>query len=98
MSPNDSREIKDMTGDMGCIYESLKEIKVSMIKKSDVKEFDSVAERKGESKKRNEGQKSLKFCKKKKVDERIKDLESLSKDIADGFNLDFEELGAKVNT
>lgn len=52
MSPNDSREIKDMTGDMGCIYESLKEIKVSMIIKSDVKEFDSVAERKGESKKR----------------------------------------------
>lgn len=52
MSPNDSREIKDMTGDMGCIYESLKEIKVSMIKKSDIKDFDSVAERKGESKKR----------------------------------------------
>lgn len=41
-----------MTGDMGCIYESLKEIKVSMIKKSDIKDFDSVAERKGESKKR----------------------------------------------
>lgn len=35
MSPNDSHEIKDMTGDMGCIYESLQEIKVSMIKQSD---------------------------------------------------------------
>lgn len=23
MSPNDSHKIKDMTGDMGCIYESL---------------------------------------------------------------------------
>lgn len=44
------------------------------------------------------GKNLLKFCKKKKVDERFKDLESLSKDIADGFNLDFEELGAKVNT
>lgn len=32
------------------------------------------------------------------LDERTKDLESLSKDIADGFNLDFGELGAKVNT
>lgn len=52
MSPNDSSEIINTTGDMGCIYESLKEIKVSMIKKSDIKEFDSVAERKGESKKR----------------------------------------------
>lgn len=35
---------------------------------------------------------------KKKLDERTKDLESLSKDIADGINLDFEELGAKVNS
>lgn len=34
---------------------------------------------------------------KKKLDERIKDLESLFKDIVDGFNLDFEELGVKVN-
>lgn len=46
MSPNDSPEIIDTTGDMECIYESLND------NKSDVKEFDSVAERKGESKKR----------------------------------------------
>lgn len=30
---NDFYKIKDMIGDMGCIYESLKEIKVLMIKK-----------------------------------------------------------------
>lgn len=71
-----------------------------MIKKSDIKDFDSVAERKGESKKRivsemkDENLKNFEI----KLDERTKDLESLSKDIADGFNLDFEELGAKVNT
>lgn len=35
---------------------------------------------------------------KKKLDETTKDLESLSKDIADGINLDFEKLGAKVNS
>lgn len=35
---------------------------------------------------------------KKKLDERTKDLESLSKDIADGINLDFEELGATVDS
>lgn len=46
MSPNDSREIIDTIGDMGCIYESLKKLKVSMIKKYGIKEFDSVAERK----------------------------------------------------
>lgn len=44
MSPNDSPEI---TSDMECIYESLNDKK-----KSDIKDFDSVAERKGESKKR----------------------------------------------
>lgn len=33
-----------------------------------------------------------------KLDERTNDLESLSKDIANGFNLDFEELGATLNT
>lgn len=71
-----------------------------MIKTSDIKDFDSVAERKGESKKRivsemkDENLKNFEI----KLDERTKDLESLSKDIADGFNLDFEELGAKVNT
>lgn len=71
-----------------------------MIKTSDVKDFDSVAERKGESKKRivsemkDENLKNFEI----KLDERTKDLESLSKDIADGINLDFEELGAKVNS
>lgn len=38
------------------------------------------------------------ILKKKKLDERTKDLESLSKDIANGFNLDFEEVGATLNT
>lgn len=33
-----------------------------------------------------------------KLDERTNDLESLSKDIVNGFNLDFEELGATLNT
>lgn len=36
---NDFYEIKDMIGDMGCIYESLKEIKVLMIKKFDENGF-----------------------------------------------------------
>lgn len=49
---NDFSEIIDMIGDMGCIYESLKEIKVLMIKKFDIKDFDLVVEWKGESKKR----------------------------------------------
>lgn len=75
--------------------------KVSMIKKSDKKDIDSVAERKGESKKRIISEikdENLNNFEKKKLDERTKDLESLSKDIANGFNLDFEELGATLNT
>lgn len=70
-----------------------------MIKMFDIKDFDLVVEWKGESKKRivlemkDENFKNFEI----KLDERIKDLESLFKDIVDGFNLDFEELGVKVN-
>lgn len=77
-------------------------MKVSIIKKkTDIKDFDSVAERKSESKKRiitEIKDENLNNFEKKKLNDWTKDLESLSKDIANGFNLDFKKLGAKLNT
>lgn len=76
-------------------------MKGSIIKKTDIKDFDSVAERKSESKKRiitEIKDENLNNFEKKKLNDWTKDLESLSKDIANGFNLDFKKLGAKLNT
>lgn len=84
-----------MIGDMECIYESF-----NNKKKIDIKDFDLVVEWKSESKKRiiiEIKDENFNNFEKKKLNDWIKDLESLFKDIVNGFNLDFKKLGVKFN-
>nr|XP_022302175.1 uncharacterized protein LOC111110107 isoform X1 [Crassostrea virginica] len=104
MSPNGASEVID-TGELKIIQESLREIKDTMVKKSDIKDIVSaiLSELKGEIKEeiiseiKGEINGEIKQEFETKLEEKAKHFELQSKEIADGLNLDLETLREKFH-
>ncbi|XP_078314714.1 uncharacterized protein LOC144619735 [Crassostrea virginica] len=104
MSPNGASEVID-TGELKIIQESLREIKDTMVKKSDIKDIVSaiLSELKGEIKEeiiseiKGEIKGEIKQEFETKLEEKAKHFELQSKEIADGLNLDLETLREKFH-
>lgn len=104
----------NISGDLHQIQQSLTEIRESMVKKSDVKALVSeiLLELKNEIKSeikqeivdemKKDFEESIKNKVKKefedKIDEKCKEFETQTKEISEGFNLDFDTLREKLNS